>query len=593
MPERTRCEQPGCASAAKSTLHSSPALSSSLVSSPPASKNRHPLLALQKQIGNQAVTQWVQATLKVGAANDEYEREAERIAEQVTHGQALHGPTIQRQHTCTCGGECPECKAKQQSQINTSLQTRRIRGGGAGMLFAPPLVHEVLRSPGRPLDSATRAFMESRFGHDFGQVRIHAGAQAATSAQSMGAVAYTVGHHVVFGEGHYVPDTFAGQRLLAHELTHVIQQKGSGASTLIQRESESALDENALRIIALAQDSNRPVEDRAVAVVRAIIDQYYPADSSKVSSIRYRQGEQGLRVTYTGRGEATTGIITVGRYFVRQTDRSGFARRIAQVRHEIEHIEQIRAGMAGAHRSDEREFIAFYHEALFEELPHTGRISHSTRVALIDAALGYYYCLNEELQRNNTTRRDELLARRATAARRSGRAAELPAAPTTCRRQDSDAPPAGAASTSVPARRAGLELRGGISLPEGERTAAFALGGRISLRSNQAVIFNPLLGAQLLYLPAVGDRSTHLAAALGEIGLRIQQPTRGVYFDVRTGGYVGVELPGAAVEAGLTGELGFGYRWERLELGVAARGLLDLASDRNRVLILGAGAIRF
>jgi hypothetical protein len=86
------------------------------------------------------------------------------------------------------------------------------------------MVHEVLRSAGQPLNPATRAFMEPRFGHDFGQVRVHTDARAAESARAVNAVAYTAGRHVVFSAGVYSPEAAEGKRLLAHELTHVLQQ---------------------------------------------------------------------------------------------------------------------------------------------------------------------------------------------------------------------------------------------------------------------------------------------------------------------------------------------------------------------------------
>jgi hypothetical protein len=90
-----------------------------------------------------------------------------------------------------------------------------------------PIVHEVLRSPGQPLDAATRAYMEPRFGHDFSQVRVHTDAQAAQSAAAAYALAYTVGQDLVFGAGMYEPGTAWGRRLLAHELVHTIQQQDS------------------------------------------------------------------------------------------------------------------------------------------------------------------------------------------------------------------------------------------------------------------------------------------------------------------------------------------------------------------------------
>ena len=127
------------------------------------------------------------------------------------------------QRKCVCGGTpgvdglCPECRSKRLSlQQHPFTPDERSK--------APPIVHEVLRAPGRPLDAETRSFMERRFGHDFSQVRIHDESRAAASARSVGALAYTVGHDVVFGAGQYAPDTGEGRRILAHELAHVVQQ---------------------------------------------------------------------------------------------------------------------------------------------------------------------------------------------------------------------------------------------------------------------------------------------------------------------------------------------------------------------------------
>src|SRR5262249_44277928 len=88
----------------------------------------------------------------------------------------------------------------------------------------PPIVPEVLRSPGQPLDPATRAFMESRFGHDFSAVRIHRGLMANSAAEAVNAAAFTVGRDVVFAHSLYQPHTVSGRFLLAHELAHTIQQ---------------------------------------------------------------------------------------------------------------------------------------------------------------------------------------------------------------------------------------------------------------------------------------------------------------------------------------------------------------------------------
>lgn len=131
------------------------------------------------------------------------------------------------QRKCACGGTagmsgaCAECQQKRED----TLQRRAANGGKSDTV--PPIVHEVLFSPGQPFDPATRAFMEPRFGHDFGNVRIHTDAHAAESAQMVSSLAYTVGRDVVFGAGQYAPETPVGRHLLAHELTHVVQQRGA------------------------------------------------------------------------------------------------------------------------------------------------------------------------------------------------------------------------------------------------------------------------------------------------------------------------------------------------------------------------------
>lgn len=133
------------------------------------------------------------------------------------------------------GGACAECGKKTQTVQRASLSphARADHLTKSPLLAAerveregevPLIIHEVLRSPGQPLSPATRDLMESRFGHDFSQVRVHTNGKAAESARAVNALAYTVGREVVFGTGQYVPATSEGQRLLAHELTHVLQQ---------------------------------------------------------------------------------------------------------------------------------------------------------------------------------------------------------------------------------------------------------------------------------------------------------------------------------------------------------------------------------
>ena len=127
--------------------------------------------------------------------------------------------TLQRK--CECAeseSECEACRKKHGSSL------QRFAVAQSPTADVPPIVSEVLRSPGRKLDPETREFFEDRLGHDFSLVQIHTDTKAATSASSVGALAYTAGSHVVFGSGQFAPSSAQGRRLLAHELTHTVQQ---------------------------------------------------------------------------------------------------------------------------------------------------------------------------------------------------------------------------------------------------------------------------------------------------------------------------------------------------------------------------------
>jgi len=133
---------------------------------------------------------------------------------------------LQRQCACgqhsSAGGECEECKQKREGMLQrAAISPSPVRD-------VPPVVHDVLRSPGQPLDAQMRAYMEPRFGHDFSGVRVHTDARSAESARAVNALAYTVGRDVVFGTGQYTPHVNAGRKLIAHELTHVMQQRDAG-----------------------------------------------------------------------------------------------------------------------------------------------------------------------------------------------------------------------------------------------------------------------------------------------------------------------------------------------------------------------------
>lgn len=176
----------------------------------PEVQQRQTLSGLQTTHGNQAVLRMLHSPQQVA---------------RMTPLRPSHSMMLQRE--CACGGtpgptgECAECKAKREASLQR-LTTNQTAAPVASSV--PPIVHEVLSSPGQQLDANTRAFMEPRFGQDFSQVRVHTDAKAAESARAVNALAYTVGKDVVFGTGQYAPQMTEGKRILAHELTHVVQQ---------------------------------------------------------------------------------------------------------------------------------------------------------------------------------------------------------------------------------------------------------------------------------------------------------------------------------------------------------------------------------
>ena len=188
----------------------------------PAIGNQAALRALHRRA---AQAPFIQRKLEVGATNDPLEHEADRVADRVMRmpdpGIAISPAPLQLSRKCAA------CEEDEKLQKKPAGPQRAAE--------APAIVHEVLRSPGRPLDPASRAFFEPRFGRDFSRVRVHADDAAAESARAVQARAYALGCDIVFGAGQYSPATSEGKRLVAHELTHVVQQGGAGPRPM-QRE---------------------------------------------------------------------------------------------------------------------------------------------------------------------------------------------------------------------------------------------------------------------------------------------------------------------------------------------------------------------
>jgi len=204
-------------------------------------------------------------------------------------------PVLRR---CACGGkpgldgECEQCRAKR-----PGLQRSAVSAGPA---LAPSSVHRVLASPGRPLDAETRAFMEPRVGHSFADVRVHADGQAADSARAVGAYAYTVGRHVVFGAGEYAPETHAGRRLIAHELAHVCQQARAPDPGVQMAEAPvQPLEGGGFRLaVAPSGSEDEALEREAVTLAEAVVGRTEAAPDPRVQSLSAALGRGVQRARY-------------------------------------------------------------------------------------------------------------------------------------------------------------------------------------------------------------------------------------------------------------------------------------------------------
>lgn len=172
-------------------------------------------------------------------------------------------------HDCPCGGGCPKCQGEYCGHLN--LQTKAVHANNSQETEALPAVHEVLRSSGRPLDPVTQTYYELRFRHDFSNVRVHTDERAAQSARALNALAYTAGHNVVFADRQYAPSTRGGQRLLAHELTHVIQQRGGDPPTQGALKVSLPGDEHELQAETAAKAFDHRLEHPATPIQSPIM----------------------------------------------------------------------------------------------------------------------------------------------------------------------------------------------------------------------------------------------------------------------------------------------------------------------------------
>ena len=235
----------------------------------------------------------IQTKLTVGPVDDQYELEADRIADRVMR-------------TPDAGSWQPAAGAESnQVQMKTP-------GGAPAPSIAPPIVHRALRSPGQPAAPATRAFMESRFARDFSRVRIHTGSEASASAAAISAKAYTSGNDIVFGAGQYRPETQEGRRLLAHELAHVVQQNSAEVAS-VQRSPYDpwAARKSIVKIVAFAKRTGDAMAYVSTTDPPSVGDsQNHATESVRVVRNELDAGEYTLTQTENGDYEGAPGVFT-------------------------------------------------------------------------------------------------------------------------------------------------------------------------------------------------------------------------------------------------------------------------------------------
>lgn len=226
------------------TNQSEPQSQTTCCPKPPASQPEavHSFRDFQQRLGNNALGRLIQAKLEISKPGDAYEQEADRVADQVMRmpepGAESEAAAVEQPSLPQIQRMCNECEEEEHAMRKTAEEEKEEEHGhvqmkeseshaGAENSAALSDVHSVTDG-GQSLSESARAFFEPRFGHDFGEVRIHNDGAAASSARALNALAFTTGRDIVFAAGQYSPDSSAGKKLLAHELTHVVQQTQTG-----------------------------------------------------------------------------------------------------------------------------------------------------------------------------------------------------------------------------------------------------------------------------------------------------------------------------------------------------------------------------
>jgi len=519
----------------------------------------------------------VQTKLTVGEAGDKYEQEADRVAEEVLRMPEPLAPRGERPShlpgRATIQRECPgpECDEDMQLQSEEGVLKKEL-SPVEGTPITPEFSHRLaaLRGGGQPLSPSLRSFFEPRFGYDFSQVRVHTGGQATEMAGAVKARAFTLGRNVVFNEREFAPETLSGKRLIAHELTHVVQQQGglaqfggnfrkgnmvSGTAppgqvmrTITYGGGCSARQEEVERNIPRAQRSaarwarvgaaSLEDPDRVARLLRRHFD-IAATDTAAVTQIR---GSFSSIASHLEADDFSYDCIPSSDSRCQEPDGpyNGFAR----------------AGGFLINFCDPFPYQDFFgHKSLIDTLLHEAAHAHDTNF-------------------NHDTYEHE---------------DDYPG----------PNPLTNADSYAGFARDAALG-RWGYGMPSVELTLGavmsatptfyIAVGATAEVGGPALDIFNMIAGTRLFYTQE-GEHLGHFGGT-ADVGFRVNPIRQRVYVDLTTGAFLGLDITDLELISGIASRVSAGYRGESMDLGLELSHLWDLVGDEHLVIVGVRGAFR-
>ncbi len=468
------------------------------------------------------------SSLLVGSASDPAEAEADRVAERAMRG-------------------------------DEPLGVARSAAGGAGEGPAPPIVHEVLRGPGAPLEAAIRGDFEHRLGLDLSGVRVHDGDRAAESARAVDAAAYTVGSDVVFGAGRYAPQSPAGRRLLAHELAHVAQQAGPAEPELARSPSASTL-----RRVTLDPSCDASQAEVLGNVTRAQASAAGWARAALSALDRPEDVGSLLRRHFGVELADIASIAVVRAYFqsiLRVLEADGFTYHCLESSH-------------AWCRDDEGKKIAARAPSPGSDIyfcdpyPHQDFFGHRSLIdtLLHEAAHAQHAAFNHDTYEDDS---------------------DYPGS----------SPRTNADSYACFARDVALGSAERLELGVGQVVGAdqfyISFGGSSIVGGPALEIVNLQLGARTIFTPETQEGAPARLLSVGDVGVHLTPVGRTAYIDLTTGGFFGANIADATVMAGIAAHISAGYRSDRIDFGLDAQQLWDLAGGEDLLLVGVRGTVNF